>query len=561
MNSISILEELYAHLEEIQAQIKQEAADDIQLIASEALEILTNDKIIQNEFKKEFDLLKPLLERVKSVVPKEKMREISPILSYFLRDAISVIMRNYKDILSTKLFSSIFDNGAKEDILEFTGNFLSVLIHEGYSIEGLYGFIPSVFLHKKEDMGFRFRNNLMWAKAILGPNQREYQIIFRMEGIRKELPETIAGFKFKKDTGIVTENENAKILVTPKENVLFGVQSLIGYDERYAAVQSKKELDDILDLLRFDLEANTINVKDEFISIRTSNGRVRVNRLPNRIPNPRRNTSPEDFRQFLLKISEILENGKLSKHSKGRIKSAFHFYRSGRDAEQFQNKFLNWWTALEYLVRSGKSGSILNEIERKLLPILLVGYSIKHLNVYSDALYYCDVKLSDDRRAAYGKDHYKEINQEDFFRLLKDADEFSHIKSQLTRYPALLLYLERFINLTRSPKDLASFFKDHETRVKMHLHRIYRKRNEIIHTAEYSINLTLLSANLEYYLKHLLSAILDGLTYNKEIGSLNELYERIEYSWGCLKTDLSRDSDEYHNRLLHEGPVVAVSCK
>jgi hypothetical protein len=324
-------------------------------------------------------------------------------------------------------------------------------------------------------------------------------------------------------------------------------------------MRARKNLDDILDLIRFELETDIIRVKPEFVSTSSDSGKPRVYPLRSQIPNPRRNVSSDEFMGFVRRIGDAIENPTLDPQSKEKVKSAFHFYRMGRDAEEFENKFLNWWTALEYLVKTGK-GSIIGEVEKRLVPILILGYSAKHLRSYARTLYFCRVRPS---TGAIGRFHvadYKDLNPFDFFTLLMDNSEFGEISTRLSRYPSLLFYLTRFRAQMSDSNAIKSFYDRHEQRIKWHINRIYRIRCDIVHSAGYSMNLTLLCANLEYYLKYVLMAILEILTNNKAISSLSELYDRVDYTYKCLQADLSAKHSEFHGRLLKEGEHRTLSC-
>jgi predicted ATP-dependent endonuclease of OLD family len=69
-----------------------------------------------------------------------------------------------------------------------------------------------------------------------------------------------------------------------------------------------------------------------------------------------------------------------------------------------------------------------------------------------------------------------------------------------------------------------------------------------------------IDANLEYYLKYVLTAILENLTNNKAMSSLTELYDRIGYSFECLQRDLGAKQIDYHDSLLRGGEHQALPC-
>jgi len=78
-----------------------------------------------------------------------------------------------------------------------------------------------------------------------------------------------------------------------------------------------------------------------------------------------------------------------------RIFAAFRLYRVGADADIFENKLINWWTALEYLAKGSKSasGPIGASVESALIPALSLAYIPKHLTAFRAVLKDKGIKL------------------------------------------------------------------------------------------------------------------------------------------------------------------------
>jgi hypothetical protein len=561
MNPLNILEELYDLIQKQKNGLPDEV--DIKLVAKEAHSILSADSVMKNHFGQQAGLLMPLLERVGlGDTQGDKKKQLFPIyslLSYYLRDVIAILKVAYRSKLIDTLREALFSEKSVDHVFEYTGALLSLLIHEGHSIESLFSMLQSVFLYKDDRRTFSFQRNFDFSRRFLETAEKSYEVILRMEGFTHDPPQDIAGFEFSREFTVTGVDARAKALLSPGLNVIFAKTKVEGRDDRSAGMQARKRLDDILDLIRFELEVDVITVRPDFVSIGMDSDKVRVYPLPSQIPNPKKNVDSGEFMNFVGKIGDVIDNPLLDSQSKEKIRSAFHFYRIGRDAEQFENKFLNWWTALEYLVRSGE-GNIMAEIEKRLVPILILGYSRKHIRSYAKALYFCRVRPSAQAVARFRVADYKDLNSFDFLAILKDDNEFREIETGLSRYPSLLFYLQRFREQIHNATTIKAFYDQHEERIRWHINRIYRIRCDIVHSADYSMNLTLLGANLEYYLKYVLTAILEDLTNNKAISSLTELYDRIGYTFECLKNDLVAKRTDFHDRLLRTGEHQTLPC-
>jgi hypothetical protein len=561
MNSLNILEELYDLIQKQKEGLPDEF--DIKLVAQEAKSILSADSVMKNHFGQQMGLLEPLLDQVASGdVHGDKKKHLLPVysrLSYFLRDSCATLKNGYRTKLIDTLRGALFDEKSIDQVFEHTRILLSVLIHEGHSIESLFSLLQSVFLHR-DDRTFLFQRNFDFSRRILETPEKAYEVILRMEGFTHEPPQDIAGFEFSRAYKVGDVDERGRAVLSPGLNVIFAKTKVAGRDDRSAGMRARKKLDDILDLIRFELEMDVITVRPDCVSIGLDSGKARVYPLPSQIPNPKRNVSSEEFMDFVGRIGDVIENPSLDSQSKEKVRSAFHFYRIGRDAEQFENKFLNWWTALEYLVRTGEGGSIMPEIEKRLVPILILGYSNKHLRSYAKALYFCRVRPSAGVADRFHVADYKDLNPLDLFILLKDDNEFRRIEDNLSRYPLLAFYLRAFRKQMRDAGTIKEFYDQHEKRIRWHINRIYRIRCDIVHSAEYSMNLTLLGANLEYYLKYVLTSILEIFTDNKAIASLTELYDRVGFTFECLQSDLAVNRTDFHDRLLKDGEHRTLPC-
>jgi hypothetical protein len=353
MNPLNILEELYELIQKQKNGLPDEI--DIKLVAQEAKSILSADSVMKNHFSQQVSLLMPLLDRVAlGDTQGDKKKQLLPVyalLSYYLRDVSAILKDGYRSRLIDALRRALFDEKSIDQVFEHTSALLSLLIHEGHSIESVFSLLQSVFLHR-DDRTFSFQRNFDFSRRILETAQRTYDVILRMEGFTHEPPQAIAGFEFSRAFTVTGVDDRANALLSPGLNVIFAKTKVEGRDDRSAGMGARKRLDDILDLIRFELEMDVITVRPDFVSTGFDSDKVRVYPLPSQIPNPKKNVTSEEFMNFVGKIGDVIENPALDPQSKEKIKSAFHFYRMGRDAEQFENKFLNWWTTLSGRVKA-----------------------------------------------------------------------------------------------------------------------------------------------------------------------------------------------------------------
>jgi len=274
-------------------------------------------------------------------------------------------------------------------------------------------------------------------------------------------------------------------------------------------------------------------VDDQFLAIQENSTFQKLLKLPSQIPNPKSNINKFEFKDFLENVEYVTSQAPISTESSKKITSAFRFYRLGRDATQYENKFINWWTALEYLIRTGSEGSIISEVEEKLTNLLLLNYPTKHLKSYIPACAYCGIDFGQSG-----------IDPVEFFKTIQDSEAAGNIldNDNLQESPLLTYALIKFQRQTEDASAVFKFLNRHENHLRWHMNRLWRMRCDIVHSANYTINLTLLSANLEYYLKTVLWMILKFLRANPNIESIEELFVRTDSAVERLKSSL-KDND------------------
>jgi hypothetical protein len=338
MNSFNILRELK------ELTLKQDLSgisNDIKMVSEEALSILYEDKIVTAHFNNHYVRIKPLLESIcKSTKHKEQeFKQSISLISYYLKDFLAELHGRYKTVVIKALEEAIFTSKNKADIFQLTCTLLSALIDEGHSIEELYSIINEVFINNKSGKPRSFSDNFQFMKQLIDHPNYQYELIFRLEGCTKYefIPSELAEISFQTEVPLGTFDASVQPFLKPGQNVLFSKVKTDAQDDRMAGIFAKRRLDDVLDLIRYEFEHDIIVVSDEFVSSRSGRDRSRIFRLPSQIPNPNKNISAEEFKLFVKMLTDIFEGNSLDRESREKIKSAFRFYRMGRDSELFEN--------------------------------------------------------------------------------------------------------------------------------------------------------------------------------------------------------------------------------
>ena len=527
MNSINIIQELQRLVRQREEGLNVE--DDLSMVVEEALEILKSDQIIK-KFSYHTERLYPLLKKL-TKKGNEKDQKNQQLAIYYLKDFAADLEERYLNHLFDTLNDTISNGHEYKGIFQLTNSLLSLMVDRGHSITVLFSAVNNILCKQGSD---DFQTRFDHLRNLLTQGINEYGLIFKLTNFSK-FDDSMAqlgpvNFFLTTDDKISTTNKDIQKFLSKGLNVVFAAIKAKGWDAEAAGLNGKQQLDNILDLIRFELEGNIIGVDDQFLATQQNNTFQKILKLPSQIPNPRRNINKFEFKEFLDNVEYVTSQAPILPESGKKITSAFRFYRLGRDATQYENKFINWWTALEYLVRSGKKGKIISEVEEKLTNILLLNYTTKHLESYIPACTYCGMDFGPS-----GTDLL------DFYHRLQDPKKFKEILDSLHKSPLLKNTLKIFKEQTQDANSVSKFLLRHENHLRWHMNRLWRMRCDIVHSANYSINLTLLSANLEYYLKTVLWLLLKFLRANPNIESIKELFARTDSAVQSLKSNLNNN--------------------
>lgn len=419
------------------------------------------------------------------------------------------------------LLSSAYDSGFTLETLHAVYRMMSVLQIKGTPIAG-------------DEPPYIFFDRLERARSILLDAPRAFTVVFSISGFPSPISEAEGRY------GSITMSAQAPqcLARAPADLVaqsrwtkgwaannqrLFAEVSITSKDARSAGMQAHRMIGQLLDLVRFEFGAENLNLSKEFVAI--DGEKLMLLPVPELIPNPKAIRSASDLRAFVEQLNSIGERDEAYAESKDRMLAAFRFYRIGTSVSMFENKLVNWWTAIENLTRSGKPGSIGATVEEALVPILGLAHLNKHMGAIRAGLLVKDQPLASNGDVI----DLSQASNRDVFSLLRDPAKRQALLTAYQGEPYLWHHIYRISSSIKGGPELANFINAHEKRFRWQIQRIYRARCDIVHSAQNIGVIGLLCANLEYYLRIVLSAMLVSF---KDISTLlgpNEFFARQSY--------------------------------
>ena len=529
--------------------------DDIGMIYDETKFVVSSDPILKlsTEFQDVIDPLFSILDRGKG-----KYTKNCTLTNSLLREAINYVESNYVNECFKLFNEKIAEDVELSDdelmvVSIVTGGFLSYLMHSGASFETLMNYYKNILSNQKKGRVLTFTSRLKLLNRIVSSSNNQFEIIFRLEFHSKELissfPTEIDGIKFisKLDGMTSTYPPLNRILASEYPTLKFARINVKARDERHAGAIAYAKVYSVIDLIRFEYITEPVVILDDFICVTSSESYpLRLLSVPKLVPNPTASVNEATFGNFITMVSNLVDNQSIRKDDKDQIFSSFKFYRIGGDTNIDENRLVNWWIAVEHLSQSNRTGgNIGSKVVNTLLPILGINYFYKHFSYIRDQLK--ALGLTD----SAGKEKLiKDYSLNELKLALTCDDLFEQLSGMLNKDEYVLFLLKNFRKTISDNKAIAKSIVDHKDRLKKQIYRIYRARCDIVHSTEAIVNLSLLSANLEFYLKQALSHILKELVEQPTIKSMEEIFLRSNLTLGRIVERLNKDDPELFLKYL-----------
>jgi hypothetical protein len=447
-----------------------------------------------------------------------------------------------------------------EEIYAVTSRLLSALIDGKASLESLYKLYSEILVPRRPKTNYNFGRRFGLARVLLTQPASDHHVAFALDNVTapESFPPLIGGITFSvhppfsvAPTDPSTAAQVASKYLTPSPRRLFASKMVRSQDARAAGTEAAEAVGQILNLVRFEYERAKVSMPDAFAFVqvdKTGSG-PRVFSLPAVVPNPSAGMDGDGLSLFVESVDELVLKGRFQQDGRDRVQSAFRLYRTGLDTNVLENKLVNWWTAIEYLVRgSSSSTGIGKSVETMLTPVLCNAYIAKHLHALRSALLDLGATLVDP--VSGQKIVLRGMATDNVYQLFKRPDIQALVLGMLRQHIFAEQQFVHFFAGLNDPKLLHKRNEEHEQRLRWHLQRLWRARCDIVHSAERAVSAALLCANLEYYLKVTLMALLKALREVPTLSGPKEFFDRQTHSYQALQASLKSGSDTDLIRLL-----------
>lgn len=249
------------------------------------------------------------------------------------------------------------------------------LIHIGYSKHHLYNTFKSLF--KMSDFNKAY---CKLKEEYTTPKSKQYTVVLKLSSLPQsittaDLPELVSDFEFDSGNNAMVE----AYLKLKKHERLYVVHNCIAMDTQTATKKAVGCMNTYLDSLQLVVNNLKIGVPKKALVILGSY--VHLSSTDYKFDGVYSNdiTLVKPFKKYL---ERILKNQFIEKGVKVRIDSALRHLRVGNSSEELEQRFINYWIALEFLFSSPESTETTFNRIKKFLPTILTTCYVKR-NLYA----------------------------------------------------------------------------------------------------------------------------------------------------------------------------------
>lgn len=492
-NTNSLLKELRTLIVDWKKnKIKQ--FETVCLCAQELIDSLKNDEYISMGIYNKELFLKDL-----ETITKNDGKKFNGIHELFILDKLINENRlKYLDILFHELEKIVLkgEDFLDEDFIpkaQKIDNIISLLatelINSGYSKSYIYSCISAMNEEPDFEKGYQKLKD-----KFLGDDKSRFVVIFKLKITDKEFsdseiehiykdvaPEYLAKNVEARNKNFLKNGDTYRFFIC-EENVR---------DYYWAIKNTKAKLSSLLDHIYLGINNLNIYIPDKALVIDLNHKNNGAMKSTNYISDGKYGSNLALFKQFRIYIAKIDQNMNIKQDVKDRLNSALRYLRLGNTTIEMEQRFINYWIALEFLFSSPETDEItFTRLKTNLVNILYCSYAKRNILLLNTELVTKGIINTTD---CFWKFEMEEID-----RLIDRIDE------PLLRYRIQMMKAKM---LGKSDKR-KSYLKNHETNLNHHIARIYRLRNELIHEAAIKQDIENITSNLRYYLVFLLNQMI-----------------------------------------------------
>ncbi len=541
LTSLSALEEMEEVLKKTLAGVFTNDAN-IESCREETLYILKSDDMMEKHYKEIVNRLKFGLGS-KSKTDSEKIRLLAQV-----RYAIREISPSYEQKAIDELKSSIIQEELKK-IDDYANIVVSQATHNGWSSYALNDLLR--FFRDTKEFDEQWSS---FENAILRDEIKSHDVLINIPFSNQRGGEEVDTLSVLQGLGLDISTYDQLI---DDFSSITDIGNLLKAQKRYFRVQvsafdvysaAHKAIIKISDLLNMASFYNLVSAWDlSSVSIVVVNNTNKYHKAFN----AEKLYKTYDYMESSGKVFEYTKNiftEDSRRALREKLTGAFGYANISRASLFQEEKYMNLWVALESLARTKMYPDIISNIKQTVPAAMSLRYIYRIVRNYVEDCIRCRVEFD-------FPEHSIDMRQETKQELVKETieifrtPELYELMLQKSQVNSLLKYrTENIHDLLTNMEKMKDKVKNHHDRVEWQIQRLYRIRNEIVHSAlQNETSLIIYIEHLYDYLSVYITEVVTSMSEGKE-GTLEETLAVIKDNYDVFIAF----ADQKEDKLLEE---------
>lgn len=540
INTPTIGVECLETIRDVEAGIINEK--NVEHLTAELINNLKNDDVAKEILGSAYQSFCNKLKNPK-ISPKER-RSITEII------VVQLSPKAYKEESERLIYNEITSlQWSTEKIRKLTRNYVSLLIYIGYSQSSLRNKVTDFFYRNPNQItkNIEVRDFFDCVKL----ETKKYSVHFKVGGIFLETEPTFKNLKLSISPTPSEKIKDHDFFKQLKGKLVLTAHDIQALDHFSARERAEKLLSLAASFLNLFHHKENPTWSNEALVVESET----IHRVSGRL-NPMtkgRDMRPEKARR---KIALLMSDFDMANQSFSKFLKSAELHSMALKSESIENQLLNLWTSLESLVPNearSKDEATIEHIANKIIPFLNISYIDGLIeNLLKDLIRWDRVIISKHLIGITG--NYK-------VRLAKllILQEYEGARISLeAKFKDYTLLQDRFNHIKKtisSPQKIKETLDNHTKRLEWQFRRIYRTRNNIVHSGKNPIFTHLLVEHTHNYLDIILDHLVFLASKPRKIRTVSQGFKYIEVLYNSryetiTKADLVFSEDTIVNNLL-----------
>lgn len=532
--------DLFARLAEVHAicdDIQSEKVKFAALIPAleELKHSLANDKVISDICPREVVYLRS------NWLPNNIVEKDINSLVRYIRTFWSRSKGDYRTGLERNIVKSSANPERKEHIRQLVTSYCSHLINIGYSRQFIYSETEKRFF--KKDIKKIERRTIESFFKIFDERRKSFSITIPISDAFSAYISSLNRFMLatKSHSQLSPDVQVAfEALPNYRAGRKYVVGSVSAVDEYSAAREMTEALESLIAMTYLNRRGVELEWESKVYAKRSRglNGSIiKVDQVV--LQTRQKHLSGRVLRELQSQADQIMT--KFDDASTDRLISAVNMSAISRSSYRPENQLITLWSAVEVLIDDPRPGTArINHYIEALIPAICIKYPRRYIIAVFDNLikYNRSHVVSFLRREEFNPadDQYTKFTK----LIFRDDFKYLHLEfcAGLHRNPLALYRLWKLEKNFDTPHALLKSIEEHEQRVRWQVARIYRTRNNIVHSGQLPTFLVPLVINVFEYFRSALVPVLTRASSSEMRGNIDQIVSEIGFDYQMIKEEL-----------------------